>query len=145
MSKEKAVEKVVEATDSVTVQVIDKIVDVVGPAITAIAESLGTNAEHVMMILSKQAIAVGIEGFTITGLVIGVVIAWSRFCKWWRGKIENDDWDSDGNTAMIGISCGIAILALLIGGANLISGIKHIINPEYYALQEVMTFIAKFR
>jgi hypothetical protein len=37
------------------------------------------------------------------------------------------------------------VLGLALGLGELITGFKHLMNPEYYALKEVMTFVGNFK
>ena len=108
--------------------------------IRALAEKLGTTAEHLWMALVKQA--------PITAAVdLLVLIGWAAACFWVVKKVAQKtkepsdgyaEWRGEGaffawaGAAML---CG---LTLLIGGASLSGIVAGFVNPEYWALKEVM-------
>lgn len=139
-----AKEEVAKEAASVTVQVLDKIVTAVGPAISKLADSLGTTSEKVMIILTKQAYADAVEGFATVIICAIVAFGWYKFATYWVDKMKNDSWDDQGWVPLIIFSVVTYVIATIIAGSSAISGIKRLINPEYYALKEVMSFISKF-
>lgn len=138
MAVKDTVDTIVEATPGV----VDKIIESVGPAIASLAESLGTTAREVMVILTKQSINEGIGCIITSVICIAIAISCYKGMKYsWSKKDELDDALIPITIfGVIGLALGIAL-----GLGELVHGIKHMVNPEYYALKEVMTFVEKFK
>ncbi len=138
-----AKEAAVEVAKSTTVQVIETLCDKIGPVIKQVAESLGTSSEHVMIIFTKQVYADVVENFLCIAICGGIAFAWYKFSKFWFDRVENHDWDSDGEVINTVISVIIYIIIAVLASVSLITGIKMLINPEYYAFTAVLSKVTE--
>jgi small-conductance mechanosensitive channel len=120
----------------------EKVFEKVTQYIDALAAKLGVAAEHVYGVLVRQQVAEGIVDIIVGALVLAVLIfALMVLIK----KVELprivDEFD------LLGYVFVAAILLLIIGlpGSYAVSeisdGIKHVINPEYYAIREILNAI----
>jgi small-conductance mechanosensitive channel len=120
----------------------EKVFEKVTQYIDALAAKLGVAAEHVYGVLVRQQVAEGIVDIVVGTLVLAVLIfALMVLIK----KVELprivDEFD------LLGYVFVAAILLLIIGlpGSYAVSeisdGIKHVINPEYYAIREILNAI----
>jgi small-conductance mechanosensitive channel len=120
----------------------EKVFEKVTQYIDALAAKLGVAAEHVYGVLVRQQVAEGIVNIIVGTLVLAVLIfALMVLIK----KVELprivDEFD------LLGYVFVAAILLLIIGlpGSYAVSeisdGIKHVINPEYYAIREILNAI----
>jgi hypothetical protein len=125
-----------------TAEVMDKIIETVGPAIKSLASSLGTSAEQIMVILTRQAVTDGIGSLISFAICFGIAYGCYRGMRlaWEHKQMLDEGIMPIYLFGVIGFGVGVGF-----GLTELISGIKHIINPQYYALHEVMDFIQKFR
>lgn len=106
--------------------------------IDELAQSLGVAAEHVYELLVRQQISDGIVTIIATTL-IWVVLA-TAFYK----AVKRDDFYESKVTVtfIIGVASGVGIFfALIIGSFESIAAVKQLINPEYYAIREIMDVI----
>lgn len=108
--------------------------DKIGLAIADIAKGLGVAAEHVMYVLVKQQFAYGIVA-TLGSLIYLGLFAWlfvyvQKHNKWMVGE--------GLVIAAIAITGIGAFLVFLFG---LCDGIMHLLNPEYYAMQDIFDFL----
>lgn len=138
MAVKDTVETIVKGGESV----VTKIIDAVGPAIASLAESLGTTAREVMVILTKQSITDGIGSLITSVILICVAIACYKGMRWAFSNVDLLD-DAIIPICIIGV-VGI-VLGIAVGLGELVTGIKHLMNPEYYALKEVMEFVENFK
>jgi hypothetical protein len=120
----------------------EKVFEKVTQYIDALAAKLGVAAEHVYGVLVRQQVAEGIVNIIVGTLVLAVLIfALMVLIK----KVELprivDEFD------LLGYVFVAAILLLIIGlpGSYAVSeisdGIKQVINPEYYAIREILDAI----
>jgi small-conductance mechanosensitive channel len=120
----------------------EKVFEKVTQYIDALAAKLGVAAEHVYGVLVRQQVAEGIVDIVVGTLVLAVLIfALMVLIK----KVELprivDEFD------LLEYVFVAAILLLIIGlpGSYAVSeisdGIKHVINPEYYAIREILNAI----
>ena len=103
--------------------------------IDELAQSLGVAADHVYGLLVKQQIADGIVtiiAFIATGAVLVTVFYIA---------VKREDFRKSELTVtwFIGIASGMILFVTLLAGAVEITGaVKQLINPEYYAIKEIM-------
>lgn len=115
-------------------------------ALTALAQKLGTTAEYLWGVLLKQA--------PITGAIdMAVMAAWIAAAVWWfrfvqrkttapaataEDKCPNAQWTQDGAVlAWVSVViCGL-LVALCVGAA-LSSTAAALLNPEYWALKQIL-------
>lgn len=112
----------------------DKIVNKAFEYVDAVAQKLGVDADYVYPLLVKQQIVSG-----VTGLVIGLIfmIASYFLLKKSIPILIDDDLDFFG---FVGSAVGIA--AAVIGVIIFFDNIGPLINPEYYAIKEIMSFVS---
>jgi len=109
----------------------------IAPVIEGIAQKLGVAAEHLWGVLVRQAWVVGI--IDIIGVIIGLIfigIGIKYIPSLWKGSNEYKDlsfYDVVGVVLTI-----IALASLIIVPLSLISGIMHLMNPEYYAFTDII-------
>ncbi len=115
----------------------EKIYNDVSNAIAALSQKLGVAAEHVYGVLVKQQIVEGI--FSIVAIVlciIGIFIA-SKAIRYGFSIYEKHE---DTSFLIVTVaSTGIAIM--LMASAFNTSGVLKIVNPEYYAIQEITKMV----
>lgn len=126
-------------TNITTAEVLDKYSDKIAVAIQTLSDNLGIAADHFWPIFVKQQVIegyVGISFFIIA--IIGLFITCKLFIK--TGGFDADDEPKN----IINFLCVILFLFLLIvSSINLSPSIKEIINPEFYALQELTRMITQ--
>lgn len=107
--------------------------------IDKLAAKLGVAAEHVYGVLVKQAVVEGATKlgvafiFALVAVVISIIIV--RVLKRTDNKVTNEIFDG----IVWGIIIGVVLLVLSIIIAS--SGIKAVLNPEYYAIKEILDTI----
>lgn len=125
----------------------EKVIENVTEYIDVMAAKLGVAAEHVYEVLVRQQFIDGITYLVMFSLFLLLTIflgfATVRFFK--LGE-ETDDRDKQELFAFITVCFGIATLILLfIAGFcllfNVPGAVKQLINPEYYAIKEILDTI----
>jgi len=103
-----------------------------------LADKLGVAAGHLWAVLVRQALATAVADLVIVFLsAIGLVIAIKVFLYGWKMGME-DDWD-DGSNFFLSLCGGIGtVLALMGVFSYLYEGIMYLVNPEYFALQQIL-------
>lgn len=99
-----------------------------------LAERFGTTASHLWDVLIRQAYIEAASG--VAWFVFALVVTF------WVIRHRDDEWASDDmmgpSIAMIFV--GVSTLVFLITGAGaFISGVEAALNPEYFALKEVLS------
>jgi small-conductance mechanosensitive channel len=117
----------------------EKVFDKVTQYIDALAAKLGVAAEHVYGVLVRQQVAEGIVDIVVGTLVLAVLIfALIVLIK----KVELphivDEFDLLGYVFVAAISLLIIGLPGGYAVSEISDGIKHVINPEYYAIREIL-------
>ena len=120
----------------------DKLVGKVSEYIDAVATKLGVAAEHVYGLLVRQQVTEGVVNI-VSGLVIlAVLITLIVFTARKIGSKLDFGYMDGADLAMLLIFGGIGVA--LIGGCLYFGlsvttdGIKHLMNPEYYAIKEII-------
>jgi ABC-type polysaccharide/polyol phosphate export permease len=120
----------------------NKVFEKVTEYIDAIAAKLGVAAEHVYGVLVRQQVAEGITDI-VTGVIILVLVITGAliFSKKIKVRFIEDEFD-----AFILFIGGLLFLVLFVAPIgysieNISDGIKHIVNPEYYAIKEILRAI----
>jgi len=131
-------------TSSVSDQIvpaIDKLIDKISPAISSLSDKLGTTAEHLWTILVRQTYNDAISNMIY--IIFTCIALYMTFytTNIWYKKIKNDGWDSDGIGVIIGIKIFCSLVSLVIVSENTIGFIQRLVNPEFYALQTVLSYI----
>jgi len=107
-------------------------------ALTALANKLGTTAEYLWGVLVRQAPLQG-------ALDLAVLAVWGLVCVWLirfvRSKTSGDKpafSDEVGRGFAWAGVVFVCALVMLIGGLTFSSSITAIINPEYWALRQIL-------
>lgn len=103
----------------------------------ALAAKLGVTATHLWAVLVRQAY---VEFATSVAFAVIIAIATYGFVRVVRHGIAQEWYDDyDGLpqifTGIVGIVLGVCWLVALVG---VVQGIGYLINPEYFALHEVI-------
>lgn len=131
--------------------------------IDALSEKLGVAAEHIYGTLYKQSITVGITELLFSILLIVVLVVSAKFViniftkgvyekeegRYYPSlepvntyaKIEKSDFVDDGFLWWIAIPVWICMIIIL--AITLPDGILRLLNPEYYALKEILSVFSK--
>jgi len=108
----------------------------------ALADKLGTTSAYLWHVLVKQAIATGVaDVITSLILVLGIVFAF-KFYHWADEKAK-DCHDDSGYIVLrivLVIGAGVSVIESF---CSLYSGILELVNPEYYALHEILQTLSK--
>ena len=107
-------------------------------ALTTLAAKLGTTAEYLWAVLVKQAPLSG-------ALDLALIAAWVGVCVWLvrfvRRKTAGDQpaWSDEAFVFFawggVGVVC---CLTALIGGLTIGGAVTAIVNPEYWALRQIL-------
>lgn len=103
--------------------------------IDAVASKLGVAGEHVYGLLVKQAMIGGVMNLVVAVILLGVAYALVRLTKWLfsSGKAFSSD------STPLGIFSGFfALITLFLGLDCAYTGVGALINPEYYAIKEIL-------
>lgn len=119
-----------------TTEQTQEIIDLVQSGLTSLGEKLGVAVPHVWEVLIRQQYVYAIQ-YTL-GAVAGLVaVVVGAFLVRWGFK---DDGYNDGIPQFM-----IGGAMILIGGMFLFTltgeAVARFINPEYYAIQDISTFI----
>jgi amino acid permease len=106
-------------------------------ALRPVAAKLGVAAEHLYGVLVKQALVDSISNIMGWGLFAGFVIYIGYRLRLYaeKNKGELSTTDQEGWTAVgwVVTTFGVIVMAITIG-----SNISGILNPEYFAIKELM-------
>ncbi|BCO16248.1 putative membrane protein_gp195 [Bacillus phage vB_BceM_WH1] len=117
----------------------DKYLDKAGKYIDQFAAKLGTTSEYIFEILVKQQIAAGISGIIFFAVLLIISLVSIKLgVKWFKMDSRRGDWDYQ-YMAMWASIIGLVVLLLSLAGIGY--NIRLIINPEYYAIQDIVNFI----
>lgn len=104
--------------------------------IEEMANSLGVAAEHVYELLVRQQVISGV----IT--IAAFVLAWAIFgaiCTATTRKSETDKYGEVNGYAVISLLSGVVlVISLIFGFIEIAGAVKQLVNPEYYAIREIM-------
>jgi len=107
-----------------------------------LAAQLGTTTEYLWAVLIKQALLEGLKSFVFVAVTVGVLLsikpAWGRL-KWDDyGELE----DKQNSSLTWAIVASVAGLFMSIGLIFAIqTAIDALMNPEYWALKEILYLI----
>ncbi|MEH7736872.1 hypothetical protein [Bacillus pumilus] len=110
--------------------------------IDKLAAKLGVAAEHVYGVLVKQAVANGVAdviiGVVALSIIIVVLSAGKKAFVKSNISAGMDVFDWSMLTVIVGL---VVVIGLSFGINILTNGIKAVINPEYYAIKEILDTI----
>ncbi|WP_144666692.1 hypothetical protein [Bacillus altitudinis] len=119
--------------------------------IDKLAAKLGVAAEHVYGVLVKQMYVIGIVNVVVGVSLLVIFAALLRLNYLIIAKGGRRLWDEDitifhklrgiGDGWLFSVITGVTISTLIIGLVTLPIGAMRIINPEYYAIKEILDTI----
>lgn len=103
--------------------------------IQELSDKLGTTAEHLWGVMVRQAPISGVIGLLIdVAAILLLMIGWKKL-----SKINFDKWDDDFGKGALYAALIVATLVSIIGiASSLPTEISGIINPEYWALKQIL-------
>ena len=113
----------------------------VGEALTKGFEVAGVVIAHLYSVLIRQEIVMGLMWSSLGALLLISALVTVKIIK----KVYNSKLDAwDKNSAII--ICSLIILWLVLSGITLITTwLPHLLNPEYYALQNAVTLLHQIK
>jgi ribose/xylose/arabinose/galactoside ABC-type transport system permease subunit len=115
-------------------------------AMTALAAKLGTTAEYLWGVLLRQAPITGAVDLLVMAAWVAAALCFLRYvrAKTTRPPGTRDDpfpraqWDGDATFFAWAGAILFAVLTGLIVGASLSTTIAALVNPEYWALRQIL-------
>lgn len=136
------------SNDKTMADVLDKGIDLFAGYVTSVSDMLKTIAPDVWRVMIRQQYAKAIAGPTTPLLFLIMVFIFHKIGKkWFKLKPEDDlfDFSDDYNTGrawFVGIVPGVASVVVGIWFIIMIgNSIQIIVNPEYYALKDLISMI----
>jgi len=123
--------------------------DKLGGFIDELAKQLGVAATHVYEVLVKQQFVDGISLLVKAGVwIVVLTLLWTLINKFvfkkWSSYYDDDPYSFDSQFFLSIVVVIFGVVTIFFGFAIvdwLTLGIKKLLNPEYYALEDIMTFI----
>ena len=115
--------------------------------LTALAQKLGTTAEYLWGVLLKQAPITGSIDLAVMAAWVVAVVCWFRFVRRMTekpaatgaNKYPIAQWGDEAGVAFAWASViGAGLLTALIVGMSLSSTAAALLNPEYWALKQIL-------
>lgn len=137
-----SVEADVDQTVTTTERILDKYSGKAYDAIKELATAMQVPAEYVYTILVKQAVVNSITYLFIYIIIFGIIYAGIRLVK---KEIETDrDYGDDPFHGVVGaILLIVGFFGLVFVCTTMATTVGGFINPEYYAIQEILDTFRK--
>ena len=111
-----------------------------------LAEKLGTTADHLWGVLCRQATISGITNLFVIGVWAVMLVCAFKFVrrkttappKTEEDRYPHAEWDDEGKAIAWVILAAATIITTLIVGCNLEYIIGSLLNPEYWALKQIV-------
>ena len=103
-----------------------------------LADKLGTTVEHLWGVMVRQGPIQGVVELLLLAGMVGIIVALWRAV---RAKISGDDPEWDCDEMVSAICCSLALISLIAAAitfAVLPMAITGILNPEYWALKQLL-------
>jgi hypothetical protein len=129
--------------EDITKEVLNR-VDIIGDKIAVIlkvlADKLGTSTEYFWPIFVKQQVIEGITsmGVWFIALVVGIAISLLLFKIYKKDSIQNNYSDWLPPAIIVSVITGFILIIFLIA---LSYGLPLVLNPEYYALKDILDMV----
>jgi hypothetical protein len=111
-------------------------------ALTPLATKLGEGAAHVYAIYVREQYVSGVGSiiWSVVWLLLSaaVIVGASKLFRWASKEDEEEVM-----TAAVIMGTGLGLVILVIATSCLDSGIQHLLNPEYYAIQDILDSVKK--
>jgi hypothetical protein len=128
--------KMDEVTDTISASTA-KLIDGITPAMKALADKFGTTAEHLYIVLCKQSLVDGVGYLIISAICLLLLGGFIYAFKLLLTKCQ--DWLCYHEKVACMVICAIlATVCMMVGLTDMVLGMKHVVNPEYYAVKEVL-------
>ena len=108
--------------------------------IDKLAAKLGVAAEHVYGVLIKQAMINGATKIVAGSLLLIIAIVASVIIMRTIKRSDTDYWDEEW-AAVVVAAIVLVVAPLVVSYFVMASGITAVINPEYYAIKEILDTI----
>ena len=119
-------------------------VKAIGEALKPLADKLGQGAAHIYEVFVKQQYVTGVAfliwgGLALLLAVTAAGIGLSFYKKWSTLKAEDAGWERTETPGTVAVVTSVATFLLLVVMTGFAaSGVMHLLNPEYYAIQDVL-------
>ena len=117
-------------------QQINSHTDQIGQVINKLAEKLGVASEYVFELLVKQKQIEGIINVPFSGLMFIAGVLFIIFL------LRENDLDIAEMIEDYTASSIVAIALTVIGGISLVLSVLQIMNPEYYAIRDIVDMLS---
>ena len=116
----------------------------VSDAISQVSSAAQVILVHGWEVYVRQQVFSGIENVVVNGvLLIIVLVSCGRFLPGlysWAKNYKYKDYENDGVAYLLpGLLSVLSAFLLIVTLHNISDGVMHIINPEYYAIQEIVS------
>lgn len=118
-------------------------------ALTALANKLGTTAEYLWGVLVKQAPITGVIDLVLMAALVLLTVMWCRFVMrkttapkpTEEDRYPHADWEEEDAIAAW-LSAGVLVsFTVLIVMLHLATAMTALVNPEYWALRQILQLI----
>lgn len=123
---------------------IQPYLDKIGEAITQIAHGLGVASEHVYGVLIRQQFVDGLVDVCISIIAPILYIIVMMYLLRLRKNIDSY-WEDEVSAIVIIVGVGGFIATTVIFFNLFPDGLKHLINPEYYAMQQILDYLKSLK
>jgi len=114
--------------------------------LSKLGEQVSSTGQEVFKIYMQQSYVDGISSLIWAAVlflifIVGSGIVSFKILKYAKKLKEKDDYDEEEYIIAMVISIAVIVVSIIIflifGMSELTNGIKHLINPQYYALQDL--------
>lgn len=126
---------------------VEKIIELTEKGLTQMAEGLNVTIPQLWEILVKQQYVEAIQAFAAFGLCLivwGILYKKNKGIREWLKQREDED---DNSERLVPIVVLIVLLSFvtIVSSVGMTEGIGKIINPEYYAIKDIVGFIGEIK
>jgi divalent metal cation (Fe/Co/Zn/Cd) transporter len=121
-------------------------------ALAQMASGLGVAAEHVYIVLVKQQVVYGIIALAwpiLAMIAAGILTRYYFKVPFKNMRKGNFDGGENFVNDVIWVGAGLIAIGWIVlivhSIMSLVNGVGHILNPEYYALKEIIHFIDEIK
>ncbi len=117
--------------------------DEIGQILDELGERLGPAGEYVFQLAVRQQLISGWIALAIFSVLflLGTCLTWLSVSEFWKGYTDKNKGPyEDGYLAWLG-GAFLGSIVAFIGLIELLQGLKRILNPEWYALTDILSRI----
>lgn len=119
------------------------VIDKLSSAITSIAAGAGLLLQHLWIILTRQQLIIGLQQLLVG---IGMLVASGLTYKFFRNiVVKNKKFDSLDKTVVLLVGFVVVSYLVINGFQDVVNSLPHLLNPEYYALQESVKLLQQVK